>query len=359
MHSPLSPRLSSSDIILSRVLVRVCVCWLVSFSIRDVKNVAISFSISSAITSYFTRRFLVFSKPSVSILSTASRISDTSRCDIVAKLIVSSMACCAPSSGVATGPPLIYRRVYLSSLLSGLPAMSLHTSFSIWGVNHIKTNVFMVLNNVWNMASPTRGLYSPILETMNMSSFTNGLKSTTAQITPNTLNTVWASAARRASVVPIDAAILAVMVVPMFSPSTMAAPISNGIHSWLSMIRVMAMVALDDCNTSVSTVPVTTNSRRLPNPYPVQFLRNCRTWVLPLRSGTELFMSDSPRNSREKPIMNFPMSLLLSFLNCCIMKPNRNRGMERAAISNLKPNNDIIQAVRVVPMLAPIITPIA
>ncbi len=57
--------------------------------------------------------------------------------------------------------------------------------------------------------------------------------------------------------------------------------------------------------------------------------------------------------------MNSPIFLLLSCLNCCIMKPIRNRGMERAAISNLNPNNDIIQAVMVVPMLAPIMTPMA
>ena len=42
------------------------------------------------------------------------------------------------------------------------------------------------------------------------------------------------------------AAIFAVMVVPIFSPSTMAAAISKGIHPCVHIINVMATVALDD-----------------------------------------------------------------------------------------------------------------
>ena len=67
-----------------------------------------------------------------------------------------------------------------------------------------------------------------------------------AQITPNRLKTVWASAARFADVLPTDAAIFAVIVVPMFSPSTIAQAMSKRIHPMLSMIRVSAMVALED-----------------------------------------------------------------------------------------------------------------
>ena len=62
------------------------------------------------------------------------------------------------------------------------------------------------------------------------------------------------------------AAILAVIVVPIFSPSTIAHAILNGIQPMLSIMRVMAIVADDDCSTSVSTVP---NRRKIstdPNP---------------------------------------------------------------------------------------------
>jgi hypothetical protein len=53
-------------------------------------------------------------------------------------------------------------------------------------------------------------------------------------------------AALFAWVFPIDAAMLAVIVVPMFSPNTIAQAMLNGIHPMLSMIKVMAMVADDD-----------------------------------------------------------------------------------------------------------------
>jgi hypothetical protein len=60
-------------------------------------------------------------------------------------------------------------------------------------------------------------------------------------------------------VLPIDAAIFAVIVVPIFSPNTIAHAMLNGIHPMLSMIRVMAMVADDDCSTSVRIVPKARN----------------------------------------------------------------------------------------------------
>ena len=83
----------------------------------------------------------------------------------------------------------------------------------------------------------------------------NGTKSASAHITPKTLKSVWAIAARRAFALPTAAAMLAVMVVPIFSPSTIAAPISNGIQPIFTIMSVSAIVADDDCNTRVSTVP--------------------------------------------------------------------------------------------------------
>ena len=65
-------------------------------------------------------------------------------------------------------------------------------------------------------------------------------------MTPNTLNIVCDIAALFACVFPTAAAIFAVMVVPIFSPRTIAHAIGNGIHPMLSMISVMAMVADDD-----------------------------------------------------------------------------------------------------------------
>ena len=73
-----------------------------------------------------------------------------------------------------------------------------------------------------------------------------GLKKISAQITPNTLNMVCDNAARFAEGLPTDAAMLAVIVVPIFSPRTIAQAIGKGIHPMLSMIRVIAIVADDD-----------------------------------------------------------------------------------------------------------------
>ena len=53
-------------------------------------------------------------------------------------------------------------------------------------------------------------------------------------------------AARFACVLPMEAAMLAVMVVPIFSPNTMAQAMWNGIQPMLSIMSVMAMVADDD-----------------------------------------------------------------------------------------------------------------
>ena len=74
----------------------------------------------------------------------------------------------------------------------------------------------------------------------------NGPKKINAQITPKTLNMVCDMAALLAWVFPTEAAMLAVMVVPIFSPNTIAHAMLNGIQPMLSMIRVIAIVADED-----------------------------------------------------------------------------------------------------------------
>ena len=53
-------------------------------------------------------------------------------------------------------------------------------------------------------------------------------------------------AALLAWVFPTEAAMLAVMVVPIFSPNTIAHAMLNGIQPILSIIRVIAIVADED-----------------------------------------------------------------------------------------------------------------
>ncbi len=61
-------------------------------------------------------------------------------------------------------------------------------------------------------------------------SLRNGWNSASTQITPIILKNVCAKAALLAETFPTAAAIFAVMVVPTFSPNTMAAASSKGIH---------------------------------------------------------------------------------------------------------------------------------
>ena len=87
-----------------------------------------------------------------------------------------------------------------------------------------------------------------------------------AHITPKTLKTVCANADLLAEVLPTAAAILAVMVVPIFSPRTIAHAMSNLIHPIFNMMSVNAIVADDDCSTSVSIVPNKRNIMTEPKP---------------------------------------------------------------------------------------------
>ena len=58
----------------------------------------------------------------------------------------------------------------------------------------------------------------------------------------------------------------AVIVVPMFSPSTIAHAIWKGMNPMLSMMSVMAIVAEDDWSTRVRMVPNTRKINTEPNP---------------------------------------------------------------------------------------------
>src|SRR5699024_2551808 len=92
--------------------------------------------------------------------------------------------------------------------------------------------------------------------TTQLTNCMKGWKIINTQMTPNTLNTKWANAARLAWVLAVSAARLAVMVVPIFSPSTSAAPSSRLIQPLAHMINVIAMVAADACTIMVNMVPI-------------------------------------------------------------------------------------------------------
>ena len=65
-----------------------------------------------------------------------------------------------------------------------------------------------------------------------------------------------------------------------------------------------------------------------------------------------------PMNRKEKPNTNSPILFLLPLLLNINGIPMASRGMANAAIFTLNPTAEIIHAVTVVPMLAPMMTPI-
>ena len=77
------------------------------------------------------------------------------------------------------------------------------------------------------------------------------------------------------------------------------------------------------------------------------------------KSGTAPFISERPRKRSEKPTTSSLMWRRLSLFERLKIKPNAISGTAKSEMSALKPSNDTIHAVIVVPIFAPIITPTA
>ena len=75
-------------------------------------------------------------------------------------------------------------------------------------------------------------------------------------------------------------------------------------------------------------------------------------------SGTAPFRASKPKNKSAKPIRNSESALYLLLDENIRGSPNAIIGNARTSILILNPRIVIIHAVMVVPMLAPIITPI-
>ena len=77
---------------------------------------------------------------------------------------------------------------------------------------------------------------------------------------------------------------------------------------------------------------------------------------LAFRSGALFFKKESPIKRKEKPKINSPIDLRLLLLEKISGRAKARRGRAKADISTLNPNIEIIHAVTVVPILAPMIT---
>ena len=151
----------------------------------------------------------------------------------------------------------------------------LQTVFSIKCTNHINSSTLHTLKQVWkadslkDTATPSASLTFIKSEIIQSTIDKKGSNKISTQSTPKTLNMRCAKAARRACVLAVNAARLAVIVVPIFSPNTKAAPSSKLIHPLAHIISVMAMVAAEACTIMVSSVPINTNSKTEKKPMSV------------------------------------------------------------------------------------------
>ena len=189
----------------------------------------------------------------------------------------------------------------------------------------------------------------------------NGLKRMKTQVTPKRLKRRWARAVLFALTLATEAAMFEVIVVPMFSPSTIAAAMVKGMYPWATRTMVIAIVAAEDWSMRVMQAPATMKMRMLPTPHPVSPPRNCRTGSLSSRTVDVSLRVVRPRNSRANPIMNSPMLLYFLFFAEMAMKAKNIRGTAIAPrLKEPAPKERAkIQAVTVVPMFAPMMTAMA
>ena len=105
----------------------------------------------------------------------------------------------------------------------------------------------------------------------------------------------------------------------------------------------------------VITSPATTPKKTLNAPLFWKFAR--KDTLSALISGIMEESISSPKNKRPNPIKASPMASFFSLFTEISRKPIPNIGIAKAEMSNLNPKRETIQAVMVVPIFAPKITP--
>ena len=103
------------------------------------------------------------------------------------------------------------------------------------------------------------------------------------------------------------------MVVPIFSPKIIAAPTSKGIIPFRTKVSVRAIAALEDCTTTVTSVPNRTNAIRPKNGESLNCVKKCTIGESASKVGTASFKNPRPIKSIANPMMAFaqPFALFL------------------------------------------------
>jgi hypothetical protein len=151
----------------------------------------------------------------------------------------------------------------------------------------------------------------------------------------------------------------AVMVVPIFSPSTME--IANGKFTipLAAKTSVNANAALDDWNNAASAVPIRKN--KAIDKTPLLFIpeTNPINQISEEKSGIIFRRNSSPKNISDRPMTNSPQYFCELRMRKRSKNPIPKRGNARLVILMFNPMVTKTHAFRVVPIFAPIIIPAA
>ena len=109
----------------------------------------------------------------------------------------------------------------------------------------------------------------------------------------------------------------------------------------------------------VTRVPMRTQRRIDHTPLSSKLERKARTSLFPEMSGMEAWMNSSPMKRRPKPRKISERSLIFVFLENMRGRATAIERRDRTVMSMEKPRRATIHPVTVVPMFAPIMTPIA
>ena len=158
-----------------------------------------------------------------------------------------------------------------------------------------------------SVRSAVLGSGRPKRVTMLPTSRSHSGKMHNTQHTPKVLMMVCDTAVRLAAVLPTEAAMLAAMVVPMFSPRIMVAASRNGITPVVIRIMMMAIVAAELWKQMVRMMPISRKIRMLQPPRSVQACTKPRLSGV-MSSCAEALSWANPMKNRAKPMISSPMS---------------------------------------------------
>ncbi len=156
---------------------------------------------------------------------------------------------------------------------------------------------------------------------------------------------------------PIDA-INAVTHVPILVPSITNSALSRGMMgappaTGAAMVTTSAVIAADDWNSAVHTIPISMNSSGKLMVFNTFCMAEA---IVGLENASPIIAN--PTNIRPKPAIAEPTFLTVSFLKniIMIMPTNASNAMYELM---LNPESAIMTPVNVVPMFAPIIMDVA